>query len=316
VASDGIPTLARNRVLAQRIVLCVGLVAVFGLIQFATKQLWVDRISIPGLTSGAAAWSLGQRSGLTRPSGTSTSPIEYAVVLTMVLPLAIVMARRARGRRWVYVCLLGAIGFAILLSLSRSAIVCGLVALVVLIAAWPPRARLVATGVVLAMFVAVYLTVPGVLGTIGRLFTGASDDSSIQSRTGSYDIAGDFIAQSPLLGRGFGTFLPKYWILDNGYLGLLIEGGVLGLAGLLAVISAALWLAVKARGLAVDAEDKEIAQALVAGIAAGASGLAFFDTFGFPQTAGSFFLMIGLAGSTWRLTRVEAAPVRLAKRMV
>lgn len=301
VALDGIPTMARNRMLVERLVLAVGLVAVLGLVQFATKQLWVDRISIPGLSAGTAGWSLGQRSGLTRPSGTSTSPIEYAVVLTMVLPLAIVVARRAGRRRWLYFGLLGAIGFAVFLSLSRSAIVCGSVALIVLVSAWKPRARLQALGAVLAMFVGVYLLVPGVLGTLGRLFTGASDDVSIQSRTGSYEVAADFIAASPWLGRGFGTFLPKYWILDNGYLGLLIEGGVLGFAGLLVLITTAIRLAARARRLIPEGFDQDIAQALLAALAAGASGLAFFDTFGFPQTAGCFFLLVGLAGSTWRL---------------
>ena len=96
-----------------------------------------------------------------------------------------------------------------------------------------------------------------------------------------------------MLGRGFGTFLPKYWILDNGYLGLLIEGGILAIAGLLTLIVVAAIAARRARRAAVDDFDRALAQALVAAIAAGACGLAFFDTFGFPQTAGCFFLFIG-----------------------
>jgi hypothetical protein len=75
---------------------------------------------------------------------------------------------------------------------------------------------------------------------------------------------------------------------------------------LLALVVMGIAVARKARGYAKDPFDKEIAQALFAALAAGASGLAFFDTFGFPQSAGCFFLVLGLAGSTWRLTRADA----------
>ncbi len=307
VANDGIPSLERNRALVRRLVFCVGLVALLGVVQLLTGQLWVDRLNIPGLTPYGTGAEVARRSGLIRPSGTATHPIEFGMVLTMMLPLATVFALRAPKRRWLFMVFLVAIAFAIFLSISRSAMICGLVAVVVLISSWPVAARLRAIAFMLAMSVLVYLSVPGLLGTIGRLFTGVTDDSSVQSRTGSYDIAFDFIDRSPFLGRGFGTFLPKYWILDNGYLGLLIEGGIIGLAALTALIVAALVVARKARSYAADPFDREVSQALFASIAAGASGLAFFDTFGFPQSAGCFFLVLGLAGSTWRLTRADAA---------
>ena len=41
-------------------------------------------------------------------------------------------------------------------------------------------------------------------------------------------------------------------------------------------------------------------------MAAGACGLAFFDAFAFPQTAGCFFLFIGLAGAMRRITLASA----------
>ena len=308
VANDGTTSLERNRTLLRRLVIGVGLVALLGVIQYATKQLFVDRIHIPGLTAGTTDWSLAERSGLTRPSGTSTHPIEYGVLLTMILPIAITFAMRSPTRRWVYRAFLFAIGFAVFLSISRSAMLCAGVALMVLAASWTLGARLRALFALTALAVLVYLTVPGVLGTITRLFTGVTDDASIASRTESYALAGQFISRSPLLGRGFGTFLPKYWILDNGYLGLLIEGGILGLAGLLILITAAAAAARKARRMAVDEFDRDLAQALLASVAAGACSLAFFDTFAFPQTAGCFFLILGMAGAMRRLTMAEAAP--------
>ena len=190
---------------------------------------------------------------------------------------------------------------------------CAGVALLVLAASWTAVARLRAFLVLLATFVVVYLSVPGVLGTLTRLFTGASDDPSVTSRTGSYDLAFQFVSRSPVLGRGFGTFLPKYWILDNGYLGLLIEGGVVGLGGLVVVIAVAALAARQARRAASQNFDGALAQALLASVAAGAAGLAFFDTFGFPQSAGCFFLVIGLAGAARRLARASSQ-LRLLRR--
>ena len=301
VANDGIVNLDRFRTVLRRLVIGVGLIALFGLFQYVTKQLWVDRLQIPGLSAGTADWFLSVRNGIVRPSGLSTSPIEYGVVLSMALPLAIAFAIVSPGRRWIYRLALCAISLAILLSISRSALLCSAVGVVVLASSWSASARLKAVVFAAIAAIVVYLASPGVLGTITQMFTGASDDPSILSRTGSFDIAQAFISTSPLLGRGFGTFLPRYWILDNGYLGMLIEGGIVGFLYLVFLIVTALVAGRQARRLARSEFDRSLAQAIVASVAAGASGLAFFDTFAFPQTAGTFFLILGLAGAALRL---------------
>jgi polysaccharide biosynthesis protein PslJ len=313
-ANDGSPSLERIRAVLRCMVVGVGLVAVLGVIQYATNQLLVDRIHIPGLTTMFAdEWVLVQRNGLARPSATSTHPIEYGVVLTMVLPIAITHALKSPTKRWMYRAFLAVISFAVALSISRSAMICAGVGLMVLAVSWTAAARLRAFFAVLGIAVVVYLTVPGVLGTITRLFTGAFEDSSIASRTGSYDLAGSFISEHPLLGRGFGTFLPKYWILDNGYLLLLIEGGVLGLGGLLLLIVIAALAAGKARRMVLSDFDRALAEALRASIAAGACSLAFFDTFGFPQSSGCLFLLLGMAGAIRRLALEQAQADQLVR---
>ncbi|MDN5795494.1 MAG: O-antigen ligase domain-containing protein [Intrasporangium sp.] len=313
VANDGIPSLERHHTLARRIVLGAGIVALLGLFQLVTRRLWVDEIRIPGLTS-ASEWTIARRNGLVRPSGTATHPIEYGMVLTCVLPLAMAFARSSPTRRWLFRLLLGAIGIVVMVVISRSALICGAVAVVVMVLSWPLMAKLKALLMAAGMVAILFLTAPGVLTTITDLFTGIEDDPSVASRTGSYDLASEFISRSPILGRGFGTFLPKYWILDNGYLGLLIEGGVLGLGGLLVLIVAALILAHRAARLATNEFEADVARALTAGVAAGAAGLAFFDTFGFPQSAGAYFLLVGMSGALWRLSRdrvrAEATAIR------
>jgi O-antigen ligase len=249
---------------------------------------------------------LGVRGGFARASGTSTSPIEYGVVMTMVLPLVVTYAMYARSHRWLYRLFLCVVTLAVFLSISRSTLVCASAGVVVLAIAWTPAARLRAALFIAVAGVGVYLTVPGVLGTLTGLFTGASNDPSIASRTGSYDLAWAFFQANPLIGRGFGTFLPKYWILDNGYLGQLIEGGVLGLLGLLSLIVTGVVAARRAQRITQNSFERALAQGVIASIVAGACGLAFFDTFAFPQSAGCFFLLLGLAGAIWRLARGQA----------
>lgn len=302
LATDGISSLERYTTVLHRLALAAGLVALLGLAQYATGELYVDRIRIPGLVAGTSEWTLGTRSGFARPSGTSTSPIEYGVVLGMMLPLIIVCASGRSRRRWIYRVLLVAVIASIFFSMSRSAYLCAVAGMVVLAVSWDLRKRLRAFAFLAVVSAVIYVSVPGLLGSIRGLFSNAGEDPSIASRTGSYDIAGAFISTSPVVGRGFGTFLPKYWILDNAYLALMIEAGAVGLLALLVLVVTALVSVRRARDTLADDEQRQLAQALLASIAAGACGFAFFDAFAFPQTAGCFFLLIGMAGALRRLT--------------
>lgn len=300
LANDGIASYDRLHALLRRLALAAGAVAVLGLVQYFTHQLWIDRLSIPGL-SPATLTDLGARSGFARPSGTSASAIEYGVVLAMALPVVIALASSG-GRRgsWFFRLLLVPMTLSIYLSVSRSAYLCAAVGLIVLAVSWSNRQRLHALGFAAVASVVLYVSVPGLLGAILGLFSNADSDPSVASRTGSYDVAGTFIQNSPIVGRGFGTFLPRYWILDNGYLGMMIEGGVIGLIGLLSVLAAGV-LAARRGGQGVSEHDHQLSRALMAAVLAGAACLAFFDTFAFPQTSGCLFLVIGIAGAMRRL---------------
>lgn len=305
VANDGIGSIERLRTLARRLVIAGGVIGALGLLQYVTKEPIVDRLSIPGLTEGPSSWGLAARSGLTRPSGTSTHPIEFGAVLTLILPLAIVHAQHARERLWLYRIILAVISFAIFLCISRSAMICAVVGVSVLAASWSARARLRGLGFALVMFTIVYLTTPGILGTITRLFTGISGDNSVESRTDSYEVAAQFISRSPVIGRGFGTFLPEYWILDNQYLGLLIEGGFVALVALLVLLASAAHASRRAARRLPEEFDRHLVGALFASTLAGSAGLAFFDTFSFPQSAGVLFLILGMGGGALRLQRAD-----------
>ncbi len=186
----------------------------------------IDSITIPGLSSNQALTSIYDRNGFARSAGTSTHPIEFGVLMAMTLPLALHYAVTPSGRsaflRWYPV---AAIAVAIPVSISRSALIGVIVVLAIVLPSWPPRRRRFTYLSIVLVLGGVYVAVPGLLGTLVGLFTGIGSDDSAASRTNSYDLAGSFISRAPALGRGFSTFLTQYRILDNQYLGLLIETG-------------------------------------------------------------------------------------------
>ncbi|AWB91428.1 O-antigen ligase family protein [Aeromicrobium chenweiae] len=308
LANDGVQSRERLEVLIRRVVFAGGAVATLGVIQFLTGQAWVDRISVPGLSVNAALSGIFERSGFSRPAGTAIHPIEFGAVITMILPIAINMAltdwTRGAVRRWYPVL---AIALAVVLSISRSAILSAVVALLVLAVAWAPSTRRRALLIVAAFMGLVCLTIPGLLGTITGLFTKIGDDSSAKSRTGSYDIAAQFIERSPVFGRGFSTFLPKYRVLDNQYLGLAIEVGIVGLVAVLALFYVAYACARRVRVIGTDEHIRQTGQSLAAAVCAGAVGLALYDGFGFPMATGVLFLVLGMAGAALRLARPSEA---------
>ena len=304
LANDGISSHERYLVFLRRLVLAGACLSVVGLVQFVTGQRFVDLISIPGFNNAQTEAVISTRSGFNRPAGTALHAIEFGYVITMILPLAMNLAvvDRARSglRRGTPVVLLL---LTVVTSISRSALICGFLAIVVAAQAWSPSLRRRALLASPILGVAVFVTIPGLLGSVLGLFTGIADDSSALSRTSSYAIAFDFVLRSPLIGRGFGTFTPDYRILDNAYLLLLIEVGAVGLIAVLALIITGMWCARRVRVVASSVEDRSIAQALIGSLVSGAVGLAFFDGLSFPMASGTLFLVLGLAGCQWRLTR-------------
>ncbi|MCB0910092.1 MAG: O-antigen ligase family protein [Propionibacteriaceae bacterium] len=305
VANDGIRSTTRMHVLVRYLIAGGTAMAALAVFQFVTGQLWVDRISIPGL-SQSADLSLDARSGLVRPSATATSPIEFAALVSMIVPIAVMNLRSRPGRdlrRWVPP---GLMVLGLMLSLSRTGILCLAAGLLVITPSLPRIWKLIGAAGAAVMVVVLGLTVPGLIGTIRGLFTGLSEDPSVQSRTSSYALAWQFIERNPLIGNGLGTFLPRYWILDNMYLLFIIEAGLLGILALLGLFVTAFVVARRAAALFPAGRERDLAVGLTGGIAGGAASFAFFDALSFPQAACTLFLLIGMSGAYWRLARQPA----------
>ncbi len=306
LVSDRVGPRERLNAVLRGLVLAVSVIGVVGIIQFATGESWVNRISVPGLTLNSTLAGIEGRVGFARPAGTAIHPIEFGVVLAMVLPLALHFAfnghDQSRLRRWTPP---SVISLALVLSISRSAVLAALVVVLVLLPTWSATRRRQAYGLILLLGAAVYVVVPGLLGATQGLFLGIQDDDSARSRTDSYALVAEFVARAPLLGRGVGTFLPAYRILDNQYLVTSIEVGLLGLASLLALLVAGGLTARQVRRRTTDRQTRDLAQSLAAGVAAGALSLATFDGLAFPMMAGLLFLLLGAIAA---LHRLEAAP--------
>lgn len=302
VANDGIPNLERLLILLRRMAFMGGALATLGIVQFITGDPLTDRIDIPGLTTNIAYSGVAAREGFTRPAGTAVHPIEFGVVLCAILPIALACAMTMRDRfwlrRWYPV---AAIAIAIPMSISRSAIVGTIVCMAVLLPSWSKGARRLAYAASAIIVIAFFTTIPGFLGTLTGLFTGIGSDTSAASRTGSYAIAFEFIQRSPLTGRGFSTFLPSYWILDNQYLGLVIEAGLIGVSTWILLLVTGFWTSLKAARSVGDTDLKQVAHAIAAAIASTTVCNAFYDLLAFPMSAGILFLCLGLAGALWRI---------------
>jgi O-antigen ligase len=226
----------------------------------------------------------------------------------MVLPLALHLAftdSRSRVRRWWPVV---AIAAAIPITMSRSTILGLAIVLGILVPTWEKRLRRLAYLWLTVGGLAVYSAVPGLLGTMGRLFTNISSDNSAQSRIDSLDIVLHYWLEHPWAGRGFATFLPRYRILDNQYLGLMVETGLVGVAALLVLLITAIAVATRIRRATAVPAVASLATALTATVAVAALACATFDAFGFPQVASVLFFAIGAIAALSRMTQEPDPP--------
>jgi len=313
LTADGVPSRERLELLLRRVVLAVTVMAFMGFLQFVTGYNAVKLIRVPGLGALDVAAFVDARSSFERVSATATHAIEFSVVLCIVLPLALHFAFTATGRRrrwwWFSV---GLIAAGIPMTVSRSGFVALLVIGLVLLPSWPKhRRRQVLVGTVGYLMV-MRVSFPGLLGTIKALFLNLGNDPSIQSREVDYGFVGEFFSRSPLIGRGFATFIPsRYDFIDNQYLVSLMEVGLLGVLAYLALWIGGILVARSARRASNDPDTRDLSQALVASMAVIIVTSGTFDFLGFSVVRGLAFLLLGCIGALWRLQR-SSAPEPLA----
>lgn len=304
LVTDGVRDRDHLDRLLKLVVLGASALAVTGIVQFVFELNPEDYISVPGLTMQEAVVN-AERSVFSRVKGTTLHPIEFGVVLAVVLPLALHYAMVSRDGtrpsrwRWLSVAL---ILVATPMSVSRSSALGVLIAVALTLVAWPARLRVRAMFALVVLAAAMRAAFPGLLGTLRSMFLFAGEDPSIEGRTNDYPQVFEYVGQTPWLGRGLGTFTPEqYFFLDNEYLNRLLTGGILGLAVLIALFLVAMGVGRGVYHHATDPASRSLGQALTAATAVSAFAWFTYDGLGFRLNAGLAFILIGATGALWRL---------------
>ncbi|MCU1458705.1 MAG: O-antigen polymerase [Actinomycetia bacterium] len=310
LATDGIRSRDRLEKLLQWTVWSSCFVAVVGLIQFTTGYDLASKIHVPGLGSLIATGFIQQRAGFNRVAGTAGHPIEFAVVMCAVLPLALHYAFfPTTKRKWVPWIPVGLILAAIPTSLSRTSVIGLAIVALFLVPTWHWRRQLGAILGVGALVGLMQIVYPGILSAMVGLFTQANSDVSITTRKSDYSNGFDLIRKSPFYGRGFKTFIPDVnFFIDNQYLMSAIETGIIGALALIALFVIGVSLARGARHRSHDFRTQELGQAIAASLATIMVCFATFDALSFPMITGLTFLLLGVAGALWRMVREEESP--------
>jgi hypothetical protein len=311
LAVDGLESREGVETILQRLVWVGGVAALIGIVEFASNGfIYRDAMRLPGLTINTEVIN-DTRSGFDRIHGAASHPIEYAVALAALAPLALNFALHAKNplRRELNMLALLLICVVIPMTIARSGVVAIAVGVGFYAMHLSNRAKLnlAVIGVIaLGLYRA---AVPGLLGTLKSLLLVGEADPSIAGRTEDYAKIPGLTAGFETFGRGLGTFQPKaYFFLDNQYLGSLLEGGILGLATLILTYVVGISVARGVRHRSGDASMRGLGQALAASIAALAVSAATFDELSFRQSAFTLFLLLGCAGALW--STVQGNPKR------
>ncbi|WP_155892944.1 O-antigen ligase family protein [Intrasporangium chromatireducens] len=302
VACDGLTQRGQVERVLQRLVYVAGLAGVAGIFEFFDRTFSYRTLAhLPGLTTNTELIN-DTRSGFVRVIGAAAHPIEYAVALACLVPIALhfTLHGASRGSRQGSALSLGIMLAVIPMSVSRSGIVALLVA-----GLWygahlrgRQRLNLVLVGIVGAG--AMSAVAPRLLGTIRSLMFIGEDDPSIRGRTSDYVKIPWLLQGHEVTGRGLGTFQPaQYFFLDNAYLGALLEGGAVALAALVLLFLVGVLMAQRTRRNSVEPSVRSLCQALSAAILALAATAATFDMTSFRQTGFLLFLFLGCVGALW-----------------
>lgn len=312
VSVGAVLLVVRAMVLGATVSALWALISVFAGIDLAAM------IKLPFLRGGDSVLVRDlMRAGQTRPQGSAGHPLELAIVVTMAWPMAVALYYEAKSRgvrRWPWALCSVLLGAACLVALSRSALV-GLVAAYIVLA-WRFPVQRVAKQLVVGTigFLLALAAQPDIFGKIIQVFAGSSKDPSIASRGRGIEAALPIVQSHPILGQGFASYTvyPQV-LLDNGYLGRLVETGFLGLGAFVAILVWSLREIFRARTifLAGQTSAEQGAAALCGGIAAAlvalSLGTLFLDIGAFLQAWFSMWCLIALCGCLGALARAQLA---------
>ncbi len=256
-----------------------------------------------------------------RAYGSAQHPIALGAAMALLIPLAIYHAGRvgtwSRRLPWIACALLMLMGT--LATVSRTSVVMLIVVVVVYLALRPRATRRLLPLVVPALIL-MQLILPGKMGTLQKSFFPEEGLIAQQSTNPEWrgsgrvaDLAPSLaeFSQNPLLGQGYGTRVTdgtereNARILDNQWLAILLDIGLVGLIGWLWLFSRATRRLYRA-ALENASDDASLCVALAAGLTAFPVGMLTFDAFSFIQVTFFAFILLALAAVMLRLRSEDA----------
>jgi hypothetical protein len=265
------------------------------------------------------------RAGGARAYASAQHPIALSVMLCMLIPIAIYLARYAAwplniyNRKIFFGSIVALQLFGVAAAVSRTAVVTLAVMFLLILLVRP------ILGIVLASFAlpAVVVAAAVIPKPFEAMFGGFLDPEALiasqktspgftgAGRLADLDPALAIVAQQPFFGSGLGSRIvigdtANSFILDNQWLGTLMEVGALGVLGVLALL---LIPASRLFSYAFRSDHTPqytaLALALAISIIGYSTAMFFYDAFGFFQTFMLLFMLLGVGA--WVLTE---APTR------
>ncbi|MFD4368334.1 O-antigen ligase family protein [Rhodococcus sp. NPDC058521] len=307
---------------AQAVVLGASISAVFAIIEYGTGIDFAAMAKPPLLRDhGTVLSATLMREGFARPQGAAGHPLELSAVLTVVSPIALglVYGMRMSGHHWWPWATLATILVAGAgLTLSRSAVVGIVAAVLVMCWAWPVRRLVVLVCLGASVAVLAYVSNSRFLQAFVDVFAKSESDSSLQSRSIGREFVYQNFARHLWFGEGPSTYSAlDHPVLDNQYLARLMETGVVGLATYVALLISAFVCALVASGrfsrARFDAPTRAMRRDAVAmleltrGVAGAMAALivisSILDVAGFVQIWFLTWILVALTGSTLHVSR-------------
>lgn len=230
--------------------------------------------------------------------GPSVQPLAVAVMFSLALPFAfawLLQAKERRDRVLYGAAVLILIGGAVATQKKTSMV--GPLVCILVLCAYRPRAMARLAPWLIVLVGVVHAFAPGALGAVIDQFAPGTVTkvNTTKDRANDYDAVEPDVAGHMLVGRGYGSYDQKqHRILDNQYLSLAIEVGLIGLLAYLAIFVAAFFSAHPvARSGDPDRAPPAMAAAtaIVVALVAGA----ILDFLSFPQLAYLFCFIAAIA---------------------
>jgi len=274
--------------------------AAFGIIERVSRSNLLLRLQSMGPFVPYRSMDVIVRGGGARIYGTAAHPIEFGGVMALLLPLAIFVLFSAKGPRETALAgaATGLIGAAMLLTVSRSALIASAVAFCLLMLLSRRSWSIVVAA--LGILLVVRLAFPGLLSTFRSMLDPSwivqTEAVSYSGRMNDWPLAWMYVRNNPLIGVGLGLFDPlRYFYVDNQFLSFLLEIGAFGLLVVLWFFGVVLRSLYRGASKKLGNERVPLEAAVLASVTVYVVLSALFDTFAFTQITNLLFVLVGLA---------------------